>query len=306
MGNCSSFIQTPRTTRQHEQLQMIKAFTLFLSLVKFEHTIFALPFAYLGGILAYRGIFLLHTFVFLTLAMIGARTAGMALNRLLDRKIDAKNPRTANRVLPKGLISIWQVWLLVFTSLTLFFFSAYKLNGLCLILSPIALILLVSYSYLKRLTCLTHFGIGLVLACAPIGGWIAIKGSVAILPIVLGVGVCFWVAGFDIIYATQDLEFDQKEGIHSIPVSFGIKNTLVISRISHLIAIISFILTGILGKMGLFYWAGILGISILLIYEHSLISETDLSKANKAFSVNSLISIILFISVVADFGYSNT
>lgn len=269
--------------------------------MKFEHTIFALPFAYLGGILAYRGIFPLYTFVFLTLAMVGARTAGMALNRLLDRKIDAKNPRTANRALPKGLISVWQVWLLVFASLALFFFSAYKLNLLCLILSPIAIILLISYSCLKRLTYLTHLGIGLVLACAPIGGFLAIKGSVAILPIILGIGVCFWVAGFDIIYATQDLEFDQKEGIHSIPVSFGIRNALVISRLFHLITVSSFILTGILGKMGLFYWAGILGTSLLLIYEHSLISETDLSKANKAFSVNSLVSPILFISAVADF-----
>jgi 4-hydroxybenzoate polyprenyltransferase len=280
---------------------MIKILRLFLSLVKFEHTIFALPFAYLGGILAYRGIFPLYTFVFLTLAMVGARTAGMALNRLLDRKIDAKNPRTANRALPKGLISVWQVWLLVFASLALFFFSAYKLNLLCLILSPIAIILLISYSCLKRLTYLTHLGIGLVLACAPIGGFLAIKGSVAILPIILGIGVCFWVAGFDIIYATQDLEFDQKEGIHSIPVSFGIRNALVISRLFHLITVSSFILTGILGKMGLFYWAGILGTSLLLIYEHSLISETDLSKANKAFSVNNLVSPILFISAVADF-----
>jgi len=234
--------------------------------------------------------------------MVGARTAGMALNRLIDREIDAKNLRTTNRALPKGLISIWQVWLLVFASLALFFFSAYKLNLLCLILSPIVLILLVSYSYLKRLTYLTHLGIGLVLACAPIGGFLAIKGSITVLPIVLGIGVCFWTAGFDIIYATQDLEFDQKEGIHSIPVSFGIKNALIISRLFHFVTIISFILTGLVGSMGLFYWAGILTTSLLLIYEHSLISETDLSRVNKAFSVNSLVSIILFISTVANFG----
>ncbi|MFH0774803.1 MAG: UbiA-like polyprenyltransferase [bacterium] len=275
---------------------------LFLELVKFEHTIFALPFVYLGGVLAYQGIFPLHYWVFLTLAMAGARTTGMTLNRLIDRKIDAKNPRTANRALPKELISIWQVWLLVFASLALLLFSAYKLNSLCLILSPVVVIMLVSYSYLKRFTCLTHLGIGLVLACAPIGGWIAIKGSITVLPIVLGTGVCFWTAGFDIIYATQDLGFDQKEGIYSIPASFGLKNALAISRIFHLITIISFILTGISGKMGLFYWAGILATSLLLIYEHSLISETDLSRVNTAFfSVNSLVSIILFISAVANF-----
>ena len=234
--------------------------------------------------------------------MIGARTAGMAMNRLIDRKIDARNPRTLDRALPKGLIPIWQVWLLVFVSLGLLFFSAYKLNLLCCILSPLVVIMLVSYSYLKRFTYLTHLGIGLVLACAPIGGWIAIKGSIAVLPIVLGAGVCFWTAGFDIIYATQDLEFDQKAGMHSIPASFGIRKGLLISRLFHLITIISFALVGILGKMGLFYWAGILAIIFLLIYEHSLISESDLSRVNTAFfSVNSLVSIILFISTVADF-----
>ena len=281
---------------------MTKVLRLFLDLVKFEHTIFALPFAYLGGVLAYQGIFPIHYWVFLTLAMAGARTAGMALNRLIDRKIDARNPRTKDRVLPKGLIPVWQVWLLVFASLFLLFFSAYKLNTLCLVLSPVVVIMLVSYSYLKRFTYLTHLGIGLVLACAPIGGWIAIKGSIAILPIVLGAGVCFWTAGFDIIYATQDLGFDQKEGIHSIPASFGLKNALAISRPFHLITIISFILTGILGKMGLFYWAGILATSLLLIYEHSLISENDLSRVNMAFfSVNSLVSLILFISSVVDY-----
>ncbi|MFH0775068.1 MAG: UbiA-like polyprenyltransferase [bacterium] len=275
---------------------------LFLGLIKFEHTIFALPFAYLGGVLAYQGIFPIHYWIWITLAMAGARTAGMALNRLIDRQIDARNPRTANRALPKGLIPVWQVWLLVFASLFLLLFSAYKLNTLCLVLSPVVVIMLVSYSYLKRFTYLTHLGIGLVLACAPIGGWIAIKGNIAVLPIVLGMGVCFWTAGFDIIYATQDLGFDQKEGIHSIPASFGIRNALRISRLFHLITIVSFAFTGILGKMGLFYWAGILAIIPLLIYEHSLISETDLSKVNTAFfSVNSLVSIILFISVIVDF-----
>ncbi|MDI6751752.1 MAG: UbiA-like polyprenyltransferase [bacterium] len=283
-------------------IKMLKAFRLFLGLVKFEHTIFALPFAYLGGILAYQGIFPIHYWVFLTLAMIGARTAGMAMNRLIDKEIDAKNPRTLDRALPKGLIPIWQVWLLVFVSLSLLFFSAYKLNLLCCILSPLVVIMLISYSYLKRFTYLTHFGIGLVLACAPIGGWIAIKGSIAVLPILLGAGVCFWTAGFDIIYATQDLEFDKKEGMHSIPAFFGIRKGLLISRLFHLITIISFTLTGIVGIMGLFYWIGILAIIFLLIYEHSLISESDLSKVNTAFfSVNSLVSIILFISVVADF-----
>ncbi|MBU1600309.1 putative 4-hydroxybenzoate polyprenyltransferase [bacterium] len=281
---------------------MTKALRLFLKLVKFEQTVFALPFAYLGGVLAYQGIFPIHYWVWITLTMFCARTAGMALNRLIDREIDAKNPRTVNRALPKGLIPIWQVKLLVLFSLSLLFFSAYKLNLLCLFLSPVVVIMLVSYSYLKRFTYLTHLGIGLVLACAPIGGWIAIKGSITALPIVLGVGVCFWTAGFDIIYATQDLEFDQREGIHSIPATFGIRNALAISRIFHLITIISFIFTGILGKMGLFYWVGLLATILLFIYEHSLISETDLSKVNYAFfSINSLVSLILCISTIVDY-----
>lgn len=273
----------------------------FVELVKFEHTIFALPFAYLGAILAYEMIPSFYYWIWITLAMVGARTAGMALNRLIDRCIDANNPRTQDRALPKGLIPIWQVWLLSIASFVLLLFSAYKLNPLCLILSPLAVVLLVGYSWLKRFTWLSHLGIGAVLSCAPIGGWLAIYGKFDIIPMLLGIGVLFWAAGFDLIYATQDVDFDRQNKIYSIPQSFGIENALIVSRFFHVITIITLIIIGGMTSLGLYYWFGVLITAILLIYEHSLVSPTDLSRVNQAFfTINGWVSIGLFGFTVMD------
>ncbi|MFH1097550.1 MAG: UbiA-like polyprenyltransferase [Candidatus Desantisbacteria bacterium] len=273
----------------------------FVELVKFEHTIFALPFAYLGAILACEGIPSLYYWIWITLAMVGARTAGMALNRLIDRYIDAKNPRTQNRALPKGLIPLWQAWLLVCGSFILLLFSAYKLNLLCLILSPFAVALLVIYSWLKRWTWLSHLGLGLVLACAPIGGWMAIQERLDIVPLLLGLGVLFWVAGFDIIYGTQDVDFDRQAGLYSIPQSFGITNALLISRFFHIFTVVALLMIGVLDNLGLYYWFGVITTTILLIYEHRLVSPTDLSRVNQAFfTINGWISVGLFGFTVAD------
>lgn len=273
----------------------------FIELVKFEHTIFALPFAYLGAILACEMIPTFYYWVWITLAMVGARTAGMALNRLIDRHIDANNPRTQDRALPKGLIPLWQVWLLSIASFALLLFSAYKLNPLCLILSPLAVALLVGYSWLKRFTWLSHLGLGAVLACAPIGGWIAIKESFDIIPILLGLSVLFWAAGFDLIYATQDVDFDRQNKLYSIPQSFGIKNALFVSRFFHILTIVALIVIGSMTSLGLYYLFGVVITTILLIYEHSLVSPTDLSRVNQAFfTINGWISIGLFGFTIMD------
>jgi 4-hydroxybenzoate polyprenyltransferase len=274
---------------------------ILLELVKFEHTIFALPFAYLGAVLAYQGIFPIHYWLWITLAMIGARTAGMCLNRLIDKNIDAKNPRTAGRALPQGIISVPQVIILTICSFVLLFVAACNLNLLCVVLSPVVVAMLIGYSYLKRFTWLTHFGIGAVLACAPVGGWIAIQQNITLVPIILGLSVLFWTAGFDIIYATQDVEFDRKYNIYSIPRIFGIKNALSISRILHLTTIIGLCIIGIIENLHMLYWIGVIATGVLLIYEHSIISPEDLSRVNQAFfTINGIVSIVLFVTTVAD------
>ncbi len=273
----------------------------FVELVKFEHTIFALPFAYLGAILACEMIPSFYYWLWITLAMVGARTAGMALNRLIDRHIDANNPRTQNRALPKGLIPLWQVWLLSIVSFVLLLFSAYKLNPLCFVLSPLAVAMLIGYSWLKRWTWLSHLGLGAVLACAPIGGWLAICGRFDIIPMILGLGVLFWAAGFDLIYATQDVDFDRQNRLYSIPQFFGIKNALFVSRYFHVVTIIILIIIGNMVPLGLYYWLGVMFTTILLIYEHMLVSSTDLSRVNQAFFVvNGWISIGLFGFTIVD------
>ncbi len=278
-----------------ERFMVLTKLLQFVELVKFEHTIFALPFAYLGAVLACEMIPLFYYWIWITLAMVGARTAGMALNRLIDRHIDANDPRTQNRALPKRLIPLWQVWLLSIASFILLLFSAYKLNPLCLILSPLAVVLLVGYSWLKRWTWLSHLGLGAVLACAPIGGWLAISEKFDIIPILLGLGVLFWAAGFDLIYATQDVNFDRQNKLYSIPQSFGIKNALIISRCFHVLTIVALITIGYMASLGLYYWLGVIITTILLVYEHRLVSPTDLSRVNQAFfCVNGWISIGLF------------
>jgi len=280
---------------------MMGKLRIYLEFVKFEHTIFALPFAYLGAVLAQRGIPPISKWVWITLAMVGARTAGMSLNRIIDRNIDARNPRTKGRALQEGLIHLSQAKFLVWVSLFLLLFSAWKLNPLCLWFSPLALFLLVFYSYVKRFSVSTHFVLGLVLACAPIGGWVAIEGKLPLLPVLLGGSVLFWVAGFDVIYACQDIAFDKTFGIHSLPARFGVARALFFSTLFHLISLALLFFVGLLGKLGPVFWVGWALAALILLVEHRLISPHDLSRVNQAFFVmNGWVSAILFVAVFVD------
>jgi 4-hydroxybenzoate polyprenyltransferase len=275
---------------------------LYLRMIKFPHSVFALPFAFIGAIMAAEGMPSIKKLVWITIAMVGARSGAMGLNRIIDRKIDQANPRTRNRELPKGTIQLSEAILFTAVAFAIFILAAYMLNPLCLRLSPIALAVLFIYSYTKRFTWFTHFVLGLALSAAPLGAWIAVRGTfdLEILPIVIA--VVFWLAGFDILYALQDIEFDKSYGLYSIPKRFGIKGALLIARIFHLIAYLLLLFSGFLFKLGIFYWVGMIVVAGLFIYEHSLIKEDDLRRLDVAFfNMNGYISITVFIFTVLDY-----
>lgn len=283
-------------------LKVFRYLKLFYDLVRFEHTLFALPFAYIGAVLGAGGHLSIYQIIWIAAAMAGARTAGMALNRLVDQEIDAKNPRTASRPLPRGVISRGKVWGLVILSIAVLLYAAYSLNSLCLILSPVAVALLFMYSYFKRFTWFSHIVLGMILGCAPIGGWIAVTGRLDMAPIALGAAVTLWTAGFDILYACQDVAFDVKEGLYSIPATFGIKASLAISALFHLFTVLLLLGVGLYLKLGWLFYTGLAVTSVLLIYEHSIISPKDLTRLNEAFfNVNSWISVSLFVFTVLNY-----
>lgn len=283
------------------QTPNLKPLKVFLDMIKFPHTIFALPFALTSAFIASGGMPEFRKFFWIIIAMVSARTGAMSFNRLVDMHIDAKNPRTKDRPLPKGLISKSAVTFYTIISFIVLIFSAYMLNELCFYLSPIAIIILTGYSLTKRFTHYSHIVLGLALAGAPLGAWIAIKGVVELLPVVLSLAVLFWVAGFDVLYALQDYEFDKKEGLHSIPVKFGIKNSILISRIFHILMVILLAYIYFLSNFGFVYLTGLAVISALLIYEHSLVKENDLTKLDIAFfNMNGYISVLFFIFTVID------
>lgn len=264
--------------------------------IKIEHTVFALPFAYLGMEMANKSFPSWQKFVLVTLAMVAARTAAMSLNRYLDRHIDARNPRTANRPIPAGDLSANAVLLLAILSIAVLVLAAWLLNPLCFMLSPIAVIALTGYSYLKRWTWLCHFGLGFTDAIAPAGGWLAVRPEFSLPMILLAAAVGIWIAGFDIIYACQDYEFDRANGLHSVPARFGIPAALTIAKVCH-VAMIGLLLgVGITLNLSWLYYVGVVVTIGLLIYEHSLINPRDLSKINIAFfNVNSYIAGTLFL-----------
>ncbi len=272
---------------------------LYLKMIKISHSVFALPFAFTGAILAASGLpsnnRIFWQLFWITVAMVGARTGAMGLNRIIDRKIDAANPRTKNREIPAGKIKTKDTVIFTFISLAVFVFAAYNLNPLCLKLSPIAIGVLVLYSYTKRFTWMAHFVLGIAISAAPLGAWIAVRGTFDWEIAPLSIAVVFWLAGFDVLYALQDVEFDRRYGLHSIPQRFGIKKALVLSRIFHFIAWSLLSVSGILFHLSLAYWLGMLLIAGLLIYEHSLVKPHDLSKLNMAFfNMNGYISIAVF------------
>ncbi|MGQ9512029.1 UbiA-like polyprenyltransferase [Thermodesulfitimonas sp.] len=276
-------------------------FKIFLAMIKFEHTIFALPFAYIGAFLTGKRLPSAHDFFWITVAMVGARTAAMSLNRLIDREIDARNPRTANRALPRGLLSAREVWGYVFLSCGLLLVAAWQLSPLALKLFPLAVLILWFYSYTKRFTWACHFYLGLTLALAPVGAWVAITNGFALPPVLLGLGVLFWVAGFDIVYACMDYDFDRREGIFSLPARFGIGPALWVARGCHVLAPLFFALTGKALGLGALYWTGVAVAVALLFYEHRLVRADDLSRVGIAFfNLNGLLSTEMLVFTLLD------
>ena len=279
-----------------QQGGMFTRIVVFLEMIKFSHTIFALPFALSGALLAAGGLPSARQLFWIVLAMAGARTAAMGLNRLIDADIDARNPRTAGRAIPAGLISKGFTLVFIMISLALLLLAAGQLNRLCLLLSPLAVFFLVLYSYCKRFTSLAHVVLGICLAAAPIGAWVAIRGGIEPPPLILGGAVLFWVAGFDILYALQDLEFDRAAGLHSIPVALGVSGSLWAARLFHLVML--GLLLGLAATMNLggFFLAGVVATTAMLFYEHWLLRDGDLGKLDAAFfNMNGYISLVILL-----------
>jgi 4-hydroxybenzoate polyprenyltransferase len=272
-----------------------------LEMIKWEHSIFALPFALYGAMLAAGGFPSVHQLLWIIVAMVAARSAAMAFNRWADASIDAANPRTSTRALPAGHLSPAFVVTFVIISSLVFILAASQLNRLALILSPVALAVLLLYSYTKRVTRWSHLVLGFALGIAPSAAWIAVRGSLDPRILLLTAAVTFWVGGFDVLYACQDFDFDREAGLHSVPRYFGIRTALWIARVFHIIMIgllVALFLAFGLGKLAA---AGIVAVILLLVYEHSLVKSYDLSKLNAAFfTMNGVISVLFFVFVAAD------
>ena len=279
----------------------MRKIVVFLEMIKFSHTVFALPFALTGALLSANGLPTGRQLLWIILAMAGARTAAMGLNRLIDAEIDAKNPRTAGRAIPAGLIGKGATLAFIVTATALMLLAAGMLNPLCLKLAPIALSFLVLYSYCKRFTSLAHVVLGICLAAAPIGAWAAIRGSIDAPALILGGVVLFWVAGFDILYALQDLEFDRRTGLHSIPVVLGVNGSLWAARLFHLVMLALLLWLFVTLHLGGFFLAGIGAAGTMLLYEHWLLRNGNLEKLDAAFfNMNGYISVAILLFTAAD------
>jgi len=281
-------------------------FRIFLELVKFEHSIFALPYAYIGAL--YGAAVLanewpkLSDLLWITVVMVGARAFAFVVNRAVDKEIDARNPRTAGRAIPAGLIKAWELWLFSAVMLGAYLFGVWQLAPVTRLLWPIPLAAFMIYPYTKRFTPLCHYWLGLCLGLAPVGGWVAVGAPIGHLsPWVLGGAVLLWTAGFDIIYATQDVECDQRDDVHSMPADLGIPRALVQTRISHVLTVILLAYGGYVAGAG---WAWFLGVGVagaLLWYENNIVKATDLTKVNAAFfTVNGVIAVIVFVGALVD------
>lgn len=274
---------------------------IILEMIKFEHTIFALPFAIMSAFIAAEGIPPLPKLGWILVAMVGARSCAMAFNRLVDAEIDSENPRTAMRAIPAGLITKGAVSVFTLISAGLLVFAAWRLNPLAFALSPVALAVIMGYSYTKRFTALSHLWLGLALSISPVGAWIAIKGQFDWTPIILCCVVLLWTAGFDIIYACQDVNFDRKHGLHSIPARLGIRWALWVSSALHVVAVLLLFGIPLFTELGLFYYIGVGIVILIFIYEHAIIKPNDLSRVNLAFfTLNGMISLVLMALSIAD------
>lgn len=273
----------------------------FASLVRFEHTIFALPYAYVGAILAVDGWPGLANLVWITVAMVGARSFAMAANRLIDASIDARNPRTAVRELPAGVLTRAQVAGFAVVMLGVFLVAVWQLAPACRPLAPVVIALFVVYPYLKRVTPLCHLFLGVIDGLAPVAGWLAVTGHLSLEAWLLGAAVACWIAGFDIIYATMDLDVDRAQGLHSLPADYGLAPALLISRALHGASVVALAGVGIGLRLGPLYWIGVALVAALLVYEQRLVSPTDLSRVDAAFfSVNGVIAMLYTAAVVID------
>ena len=272
------------------------------TLVMFSHTIFSLSFALISMLLAGNKKLNFITIFWIIVAFLGARTGANALNRVIDAEIDAKNPRTATRQIPQGMMNKKEVIVFVIICFGIMVLAASKLNTICVILSPIALFLMIIYSYTKRFTWLCHLVLGVTSAAAPVGAWLAVTGKITLIPLIMGAANTFWVAGFDIIYGAQDYKFDTENGIHSIPAKFGVKNALLISRIFHVIALSCLIMVGIMSKeLGVIYFSGLFIISVLFIIQHKLVGPNNLKNVKVAsYNVNQIISIVFLVFGLID------
>jgi 4-hydroxybenzoate polyprenyltransferase len=269
-----------------------------LEMIKFEHTLFALPFALLGAVLAANGIPTWQQLLWITVAMFGARSAAMTFNRIVDREIDAANPRTAGRELPSGKLSVGFAWAFLFASVVVFLIAAYSLNWLTFALSPVALISVLGYSYAKRYTAFAHLLLGWALAISPTAAWIAVRGAIdSEVPLLLSLFVLMWTSGFDVLYACQDQEFDRRAGLRSIPARFGIARSLWIARLFHFQAFIVLVILLLATGLGWPAFAGVGAVAALLVYQHTLVKPNDLSRMNAAFfTTNAFVSVILFLT----------
>ncbi|RJQ14690.1 MAG: 4-hydroxybenzoate octaprenyltransferase [Nitrospiraceae bacterium] len=277
-------------------MTLIKKIPDYLRLIKFSHSVFALPFAFTSALIAAGGVPSPYQIFWIAVAMVSGRSGAMGMNRIVDRDIDALNPRTKGREIPKGVISTWEAFVFTGVSFTFLIFAAYKLNPLCLKISPLFILVLLTYSYTKRFTWLCHIFLGFALSLAPLGAWIAVKGTVdpEILPLCFA--VMFWVAGFDALYGLQDLDFDRKHGIYSIPSIFGVRTSLWAARIFHIMTIALLFSLTLIFRLGGLYLSGIIIASGLLLYEHALVKPADLSRLNIAFfNMNGYISITVFV-----------
>ena len=274
---------------------------IILEMIKFEHTVFALPFAVMSAFIAAEGLPSLAKSGWILVAMVGARSCAMAFNRLVDAEFDGMNPRTATRAIPAGLITKSAVWVFTIVSAGLLVLAAWRLNPLAFALSPVALAVVMGYSYTKRFTAFSHFWLGLSLSISPVGAWIAIQGSFALPPIILCFVVLLWTAGFDIIYACQDVNFDRKHGLHSIPAKLGIRWALWLSAALHVLAVLLLLYIPFLVELGTFYYVGVGIVVLIFIYEHAIVKPTDLSRVNLAFfTLNGMISLVLMALSIAD------
>jgi 4-hydroxybenzoate polyprenyltransferase len=270
-------------------------------MIKFEHTVFALPFAFIGALLAQKGLPTLWQVVWIAAAMVGARSSAMAFNRIVDVRFDSLNPRTRERALPRGSLSMHFAVLFTAVMSALFIFSSWQLNSLCFYLSFPTLAILLSYSYTKRFTALSHLVLGLAVGSAPLAAWLAIRGDFALAPILLSAAVMFWVAGFDLIYALQDIEFDRKAKLFSLPSKFGIAPALRISMLFHTATVILLAATALLTHLGWMAYGGIAIVAGILFWEHRLVTPNDLSRIDMAFfNLNGYVGILLLLTFAGD------